>query len=298
MPMYIVTLPDSCNTPLLDGTRSRVVFAETSADAIAVAKSTVAWDSDAAWATATVTEITAQNDLLGVTIKLVSGSNADAYKRPYSYTGIAGDNLHDLLVGLAAVMNADTTNFPTTVTVSANILTIPAGNNVGDLAITCALYVNSVAIAAITCAVSATGAEASSRTVTLSGGSMIGSRLRVTIADPTNPMDLSVFLHDGETIDLAGARLVVLMDAHALIGGGGKVTYASSVITVAGATAAQGAKVITATWTRDGVALPALALTVNDAGDASIDRTITFAADGTLPVPRIPVSRANCSIAA
>ncbi len=295
MPFYRVDLPTSAQSgPLLAGTTSRIVHAATSADAIAAAKASQTWDADAAWAAATVTELTAQADMLGVTIKAIAPTNVDAYKRPYSYTGIAGDKLHDLLVGLAAVMNLDLTNFPNTITVSGNVLTIPSTNNIGDLVLTCALYLNGVAFAAITCAVSATGAEASSRTITLSGGSMQGSRMRVTVADPTNPVDCSVFLHDGETIDLAAARLVVLLNATTLLS---NVSYTNNIITIAGASDAQGAKVITAAWTRDGVALPELAMTVNAPGVSSIDRTITLAADGTLPVPQAPLILAAASIA-
>jgi len=54
--------------------------------------------------------------------------------------------------------------------------------------------------------------------------------------------------------------------------------------------------VITATWTRDGVALPELALTVSATGSAGSIRTITFPADGVLPVPQPPYVLAACSI--
>lgn len=285
MPFFIMTLPDTANTPLIGGARSMVVSAASSADAIAAAKSYVGWDADAAWATATATELTAGTDMTGIEIRLISASDADAYNRTFCYTGVASDTLNELLDGLAAAMNADTTTFPTTVTVSGYVLTIPAGNNLGDKAISCAVYKNGVAFASIGVAVSATGAEASARTVTLSGGTMAGSRLRLTVEDPTNPVDVSVFLHDGETIDLAAARLVVLANSTTLLS---NVAYASNVITIPGASDAQGDKVITATWTREGVSLPELAPVVNAAGISSIDRTITFAADGTLPVPQPP----------
>lgn len=164
----------------------------------------------------------------------------------------------------------------------------------GDLSITCELNINGVVISGITSAVSATGAEASARTITLSGGSLAGVRWNVTVADPTNPVDVSVYSHAGETIDLLAARLVVLLNATALLS---NVSYAANVITIEGATDAQGAKVITATATRDGAALPELALTVNAAGVSSIDRTITFPADGTLPVPIAPCALSTVSVA-
>lgn len=289
MPLYLVTLSDGAIGPFVGGAKSRIVHGSTSADALAACKSSCNFDSDAAWAAATVTEIAAGATLEGVEIRAMLPSNVDAYIRPYSFVGLANAKLSDLLAGLAAVISLDTTNYPTTVTSSANVLTIPAGNNVGDLVITCALYLNNIAFASIVSAVSATGSKASSRTITLSGGSLAGIRWNVTIADPTNPMDLSVYSHALETIDLLAARLVVLMDAHALIGGGGKVTYGgSNTITIAGATAAQGAKVITMTVTRTGATLPELACTVNAAGISSVDRTIIFPVDGTLPVPQPP----------
>lgn len=288
MPFYKLTLPDSCNAgPKPGGNNTMIICAPTAADAKAAANGYYSSDAPAVWDNATVTELAQQADMLGVTFRAVVESDIDTYSHTYEYTGIAGDKLSDMVAGLKAVMHADTTNFPAGVTSSGLVITIHADNNTGDKTITSGFFINGNAIAEAAVAVLAETSENSARTLTASGGTMIGSRLRVTIADPTNPMDLSVFLHDGETIDLAAARLVVLMDAHALIGGGSKVTYASNVITIAGATAAQGAKVITATWTRDGAALTALALTVNAAGASSIDRTITFAADGTLPIPRV-----------
>lgn len=286
MPFYIVTLAAGACIPLQGDARSCIVHAESSADALAAAKSQVTWDNDAAWASATATELTAATTLEGVEIRAISGSNADAYNRTYSFTGLANATLADLATGLAAAMNADATNFPSGVTASGKVVTIAGGNNVGDLTISCALYKNGVAFASVGVAVSATGAEGDARTITLSGGTLEGSRLRITIADNTNPVDVSVFCHDGETIDQAGARILVLLNAATLIGGT-DATYSSNVISIP-ADNNVGAKVITATWTRDGVALPEMALTVSATGSAGSIRTITFPADGTLPVPRQP----------
>ncbi len=292
MPFYKLVLPASTSAgPRANGHDTQIVCAQSAAAAKSIANSLNSSDAPLVWDNATVTELAQQADMLGVTLRCTSASDEDAYNRVYEYTGIAGDKLADLATGLAAVMDADDVNFSAGVVASGLVITIHADNNVGDKTITSGFYVNGVALTSdATVAVLAVTTENSARTLTLAGGTMDGCRLRVTIADPTNPMDLSVYYHDGETIDLAAARLVVLMDAHALIGGGGKVVYSANVITVTGATAAQGAKVITATTTRDGAAIISHALTVNAAGASSINRTITFPADGTLPIPRIPTA--------
>lgn len=193
-----------------------------------------------------------------------------------------------LLTQLAAVLNGSSLiDLGTDVAASGLVLTIHADSKVGDRTILFGAYMGDQAVAGITGTVSATGAEASNRTITISGGSMAGSRVRITIADNTNPVDVSVWLHDGETIDLAIARLVVLLNAATLIGGT-DATYANNQISIP-ANNNVGDKVITCTWTRDGAAIPELVATVSGIGVAASIRTIDFAADGTLPVPVRPV---------
>lgn len=197
-----------------------------------------------------------------------------------------------LLTQLAAVLNGSALiDLGTDVAVSGLVLTIHADSKVGDRTITFGAYLNGVALTSIVGTVNAAGAESSNRTITISGGTMSGSRLRITIADGTNPVDVSVFLHDGETIDLAGARLVVLLNAATLIGGT-DATYSANAISIP-ANNNVGDKTITATWTRDGAAIPELALTVSAPGVAASIRTITFPADGVLPVPSRPTVLAS-----
>lgn len=372
MPFYLVTLLDSANVPTVENKRSVLVHAASANDAKAAAKSQVSYDGDAAWDAATVTELTAQPDLIGIEFRAYITPDSDDYSRPYSAIGKAaiaagactmtiaapgvitktahgfdeGDpvvfattgalptgltagttyyvrkidadsfsvstkylgakittsgsqsgthtvrrvetsTVTGLLTQLAAVMNADALiDLGTDVAVSGLVLTIHADSKVGDRAITFGCYKDGVAFTGITGTVSNTGAEGSNRTITISGGSMAGSRLRITIADGTNPVDISVWLHDGETIDAAAARILVLLNAATLIGGT-DATYGSNAISIP-ADNNVGDKVITCTWTRDGVAIPELAATVNAAAGAASIRTITFAADGTLPIPTVP----------
>lgn len=286
MPFYMVTLPAGTEgAPRVHGHNTQIVFAVSAAQALAACKSLFSSDTDGAWGAATAVELAQQDDMEGVEVRVTYTGDVDEYSRVVSYVGVAGDDLADLAEGLKLALVAEATNIPTDATRSGLVVTIPAANNMGDKSIAAQCYLNGVAVDLPAVAVSATGAEASARTITLSGGTLEGSRLRVTVADPTNPVDVSVWLHDGETIDAAAARLVVLLNATTLLS---NVAYASNVITIPGASDAQGAKAITAAWTRNGIDLPEMALTVNAAGLSSIDRTITFPADGTLPAPMVP----------
>lgn len=62
MPAFLVTLPVNARFTLPNGATDIVIFAADAADALATAKSRVSGDSDAAWAAATATEITAETD--------------------------------------------------------------------------------------------------------------------------------------------------------------------------------------------------------------------------------------------
>lgn len=379
MPFYAVTLLASACVPTVGDARSRVVYAGSVADARAACKSSLAFDSDAAWDEATVTELAATQDLSGIEFRATITPDADNYARRFSAFGksaiaaaactitiaapgvitkaahgfalgdpvvfatsdtlptgitagttyyanvidadtftisakVGGTNITTsvaqagahtvrrvetvtvtgLLNQLAAVLNGSSLiDLGTDVAVSGLVLTIHADSKLGDRTILFGSYLNDAAVAGITGTVSGTGAEGSNRTITISGGDMGGSRLRFTAADGTNPVDVSVWLHSGESIDLAAARLVVLMAATTLLGA--NVTYNANVITIAGA-ANVGDKVMTATWTRDGSAIPELACTVNAAAAAGAARTVTLAADGVLPVPIRPVVLAAAKI--
>jgi hypothetical protein len=371
---YKVTLPDSAHTPLPDGARSRIVYADSSASALVAAKSSCSFDSDAAWDGATVTELAANNSLEGVEFRATIVPDADAYPRVFSAIGkaaidaaactisiaapgiitkaahgfaqgdpvvfatdgalptglVAGTTYYvnyrtastfavaakvggsdittsvsqsgahtvrrvgtttvtALLTQLAAVLNGSALiDLGTDVAVSGLVLTIHADSKVGDRTITFGAFLNGVAVTEVVGTVNGTGAEASNRTITISGGTMEGSRLRITIADATNPVDVSVFLHAGETIDLAAARLLVLLNATALIAGT-DATYTSGTQTFSiPADNNVGDNVIACTWTRDGAAIPELATTVSVIGVAASIRTIVLAADGALPVPKVP----------
>ena len=61
MPAYIVTLPDVGGGRTSNGTNAVAVFAETTADAIAMAKTISKSDSNGLWAQATATAIAAKS---------------------------------------------------------------------------------------------------------------------------------------------------------------------------------------------------------------------------------------------
>jgi hypothetical protein len=195
-----------------------------------------------------------------------------------------------LLTQLAAVLNGSALiDLGTDVAASGLVLTIHADSKVGDRTIAFGAYLGEQAVAGIIGTVNATGAEGSNRTITISGGSMEGVRMRITMADATNPLDLSVFMHAGETLDLAAARLLVLVNAHALIGGTDGTYTAGTQTFSFPADNNVGDNVIACTFTRDGALIPELPVTINAVGAAGSVRTIILAADGTLPVPQRPV---------
>lgn len=375
MPFYLVTLPTNAVTPLVGHARSRVVHANSTADARVACAASVSFDGDTPWASATVTELAAEPSMLGVEFRATITPDADALARRFSAIGKAaidaanctitiaapgivtlashgfdqGDpvifatsdtlptgitagttyyvnKLTDstfaisakvggasittsvaqagthtvrrpatttvtaLLGQLAAVLNGSALiDLGTDVAVSGLVLTIHADSKVGDRTILFGAYLGDQAVTGITGTVNAEGAEGSNRTITISGGTMEGVRMRVTIADGTNPMDLSVYFHAGESLDAAAARLLVLMNAHALLAGT-DATYTAGTQTFSiPADNNVGDNVIAMTFTRDGALIPELPVTINAVGAAGTIRTIVIAADGTLPVPTRPV---------
>jgi hypothetical protein len=283
VPYFLVQIPDNAVVPRQNGADTQVVYALSAADAQAIAAATYP-AAAGAWAGATVTELEPPTDMAGVTLGIVVNN------LQYSYTGVANDTLALLAAGLAAKMALDTTTFPSGVTSSGNVLTIASGNNLGAATITATLTVGGkpYAVAMATLAINGTGAPGTARTLTLGGGTLAGTRLRITVADPSTPIDMSIYFNDGESIDTAAARLVALLNTSSIVTHA-TYTAGSNTITIPGATDAQGAKVITCTMTKDDQPVTT-APVVNAAGLSSIDRTIVLTADASLPVPFPPKS--------
>lgn len=308
----------------VNGKDSMIVDAESAADAI-VAAQTYTQLNEGSWVGATATQLTGRADMTGVELRAVV-PNTSGVAQTYSYTGVAGDTLLAAVTALTAVMNADTTTFPSGVTSSGLVITIASGNNLGAQKIASGIYVsppNSMpnlpgivqptlvqtgikmpGAAAISGqvpgiapynqyapTVSAVTTAASARTITFAYGPLAGYRLRLTVADPTNPIDFSAYFGDGETLDILGARFVTLLNAlSSSIVTHATYTAGTNTLLIPGATDAQGAKAITCTITSpDGVAQVSLQPTITAPGVSSIDRNIVFAADAVLPLPRIPV---------
>lgn len=289
MPFYLVQLAASAAAaPRIQGANAYVVFAGSVADARAACKSAYSFDTSAIWDAATVTELVAAANLDGLTIEVVinfAGSNFVGREvTKFTVVGDADDTPLALATKLRDALNDDASLAGCTV--ANNVVTIIAANNAGDLVITATAKLNGVAVPGLAPVVSAAGVAASARTITLPTGSLAAARLRVTVADSTNPVDVTV---TADSIDALGAAAVAALNATALLS---NVAYDANtqVLTIPGASDAQGAKVITAELKLDGVATLGLQPTVNAAGASGIDRTITLPADAALvppPVPRV-----------
>ncbi len=291
MPAFQIVLPSGSEAgPRTGGFNAMIVHAATSADAIAAAKAYFSDDNDNAWGAATATEIVGVSDLTGLQVAIrvsFAGANFPGRTETIEFLVTAGSSSTPatLATALAAALNADAGL--ANASASGAVVTIAAADNAGDLVITSEARLNGIAIPGLAPTVNAAGAAGIDRTITLPTGSLLGASINVTVADPTNPVDITVYFGQTETWDLILARLVVLMNATTLLS---NVTYTSAtqVVLIPGATDAQGAKVITCTVKKDGVAQTALQPTITAAGISSIDRNITFPADAVVPLVRVP----------
>jgi hypothetical protein len=325
MPTYSVqrSLATTAPAGFINGKDTMIVRADNPTDALAIAK-TYYGQNNLPWVGATVTELADRSDMSGIEAR-ATVQNAAGVAQTYSYVGVAGDLLLNLVVGLTAVMNADTATFPSGVTSSGLVITIAAGNSLGAKIITAGYFVSppndiqaafGVVVPTLTQTgvaipgaaaqvlpapavypysqyapvVSAVTTAGSARTITFVAGVLAGYKWNIQISDATYPINTSLYFGDTETMDLIGARMVVLLKALAnTVVNNCTYTAGTNTLLIPGATDAQGAKVITSSITFGGVAQAALQPTVTAPGASSIDRNIVLPADTVLPIPRLPV---------
>lgn len=128
MPAYILKLAaSSAAGPRYDGENAMLVHAANPSDAREVAKLHRAYDNDAVWGAATVTEVIADDgEALALTVT-IDGTD-------FSTTGSAGDTVDNVGTALAAVIAA--TYAGTAYDAGTQIINIPSSANLGTSEIT------------------------------------------------------------------------------------------------------------------------------------------------------------------
>jgi hypothetical protein len=138
MGVYVVTLPEGAYTTL-NGSKARVVVADNSTDAVAIAGRASAADG-APWASATAVLVTGSTDFSRITFGFVITHDADngfGADKVVSYTPLPTDAPADIGAGLvAAALAAGLTGTTHNTTSGANKVVLAAGLNVGKSVIT------------------------------------------------------------------------------------------------------------------------------------------------------------------
>lgn len=133
MPAYSVTLLSKGGQTLPSGANGMLVFAASSAAAIAMAKARHTGDSNAAWADATATEIAVGADMTGFRLRVVIPPAGEAAEIEEVITGGAGNDLDDMATNMATALNLNDAIANAAYNDSLNILTVAgAGDSLGD----------------------------------------------------------------------------------------------------------------------------------------------------------------------
>lgn len=108
MGMYHVVLPETAKTHLTEGKDAAIVVAESAADAKQVMKAYLGLPSDAAWAAATVTEITEGTDLENWRARVTVKDTGGTVVEEVTVTAASGDDFDDIGGDLVTALNATT----------------------------------------------------------------------------------------------------------------------------------------------------------------------------------------------
>lgn len=109
MSLYHVQLPANAKTYLKEGKDAAIIVAESAADAKQVLKAYLGLPSDAAWAAATVTELTQPIDLEGWRAKLIIKDTGGTVVETVEVTAASGDDFDNIGGDLVTALNATTT---------------------------------------------------------------------------------------------------------------------------------------------------------------------------------------------
>jgi len=128
MPAYLVKLPTTNSAgSLLNGARNVTVFAESPADAIAMAQSQFAADSDGLWAAALTTAALAAADMTGFTLRcIISDPVTGVVSVDVSQVGVNADVMDDLGTDIVVALNATASIDAASYNATTNLLTVAA----------------------------------------------------------------------------------------------------------------------------------------------------------------------------
>lgn len=131
MPLYRLTLKTYSGQTFIEGRNTAEVWANDADEAIELVQDASAvHDNNAAWADATVVEVTQPNDYEAWTFNI----NIDDGTYEAEYVGLEGDTIEDIAAGLAAALVVETLTASST-GADLVIATGGGGDDLGDLAV-------------------------------------------------------------------------------------------------------------------------------------------------------------------
>jgi len=106
MGLYHVALPSTAKSTLVEGKDVCIVVAESAAEAKLVAKAQMLLPSDAAWAAATVTELTEASDLAGWRARITINDSSGDQVEQVTVTGVTVADFDSIGALLVTALNA------------------------------------------------------------------------------------------------------------------------------------------------------------------------------------------------
>jgi len=138
MGLYHVQLPATAKTFLEEGKDTFIVVAHTAAEALKVAKASVALPSDAAWAAATATAMADAADLEGWRAKITIVDDEGAAVETVTVTGAESATADTIGALLVTALNATDSIAGAAYDTGTNVLTIAeTSDGIGDSTVTC-----------------------------------------------------------------------------------------------------------------------------------------------------------------
>ena len=131
VPPFIVQIDEDSPTARFNGTNTMVVFANSSADARAIAKAKFGGDADPAWDDAQVTEVVQATDAEGFRLRVAILDSSPIVD--VSVLGGPADQIDDLGLAMAAQLNLEPIIGGAVYTVGTNVLIVAAGSGADDL---------------------------------------------------------------------------------------------------------------------------------------------------------------------
>lgn len=162
---FLVQLEAANTGPKLNGCNAAVVYAATSADAIAIAKAGQSGDNDAGWDAASVTAIAPATDLSGYVLRIATVDTSPVID--VAVTGGASATVDSMGSAIAAALSA-AGRTSASYTASANLVTVAvAAESLGAKDVVAEFKTGGVAIPSLLGTVTDKGAAGAALTVAL-----------------------------------------------------------------------------------------------------------------------------------